>query len=103
MQEPTNSEILRAVKAIDDKFTPLVEDLDKRVKGTELYISDQIAVAKYVAANGTNEQKAATPQPVSTDKSANPNNLAKTIIALFALFTAIVTVLGYVIQVALNK
>jgi len=103
MQEPTNSEILRAVESIDGKFTKLVEGHEKRIKSTEKYINDQKAVAAYVAANGTNAQKAAIPQPITTDDSAKPGTLAKTIISLFALFTAIIGVLGYIFQLAIDK
>lgn len=103
MQEPTNSEILRAVESIDRKFTPLIEKLDGRVQTTEKYINDQIAIAKYVAENGTNAQKATIAQPVSTDEKAQPNALAKTIIAIFGFFTGVIGLLTYVIQMAFNK
>jgi len=103
MQEPTNSEILRAVESIDRKFTPLIEGLDKRLKGAEKYISDQQAVAEYVRQNGTTAQKAAIPQPVSTDESAKPTTLAKTIGLMFTLFTAVIGLITYIIQVAFNK
>lgn len=103
MQEPTNSEILRAVEAIDRKFTPLVEDLDRRVKGTEGYISDQKAVAAYVAANGTHAQKAAIPQPVSTDESAKSNVLAKTIVVIFGFFTVVIGLITTIINSFMAK
>lgn len=103
MQEPTNSEILRAVESIDHKFTPLIEALDKRVKRNERYISDQIAVADYVAKNGTNAQKAAIPQPVTTDEMAKPDRLAKTIVVIFGFFSAVIALITYIIQLAFNK
>lgn len=103
MQEPTNSEILRAVEAIDRKFTPMIEGLDKRLQGNEKYINDQIAVADYVAKNGTNEQKALVPQPVTTDENAKPDKLAKTIGTMFAFFSAVIALITYIIQLAFNK
>ena len=103
MQEPTNSEILRAVEALDRKFVPLIEGLDKRVKGTEKYISDQIAVAEYVKANGTTEQKASTPQPVTTLETAQPDRLAKTIATIFAFFTGVIALITYILQITVDK
>lgn len=103
MQEPTNSEILRAVEAIDRKFAPLIERLDGRVKDTEKYISDQIAVAEYVKANGTPAQKASIPQPVTTDENAKPDKLAKTIVTIFGFFTGVIALITYIIQVAFSK
>lgn len=103
MEQPTNSEILRAVEAIDRKFVPLIADLHSRVKVNERYITDQIAVAKYVEQNGTRAQKASTPQPVSTDDSAKPDTLAKTIGKMFALFTVIIALITYILQIVLDK
>lgn len=103
MQEPTNSEILRAVESIDRKFTPLIERLDRRVEKAENYINNQKAVAAYVAANGTNAQKASIPQPSTTDDNAKPDKLAKTIVAIFGFFSAVIALITYIIQMAFNK
>ena len=102
MQEPSNSEILRAVEAIDAKFAPIVSDHETRIKGTEKYISDQIAVADYVAKNGTPAQKdAIIVSPPKNDEK--PNNLVKTILIMFSLFSGIIGLITYIIQMAFAK
>lgn len=103
MENPTNAELLREIKSIEAKFDKVITDHETRLKTTERYISDQIAVADYVAKNGTFAQKAATPQPTSTDESAKPNNLAKTIAVVFGFFTAVIGLLTYLVQLTINN
>lgn len=103
MLEPTNSEILRAVESLDDKFTTILNDHEGRIKGAENYINGQIAVAKYVADNGATAQKVATPTTINTSESAQPTQLVKMILAIFALFSAIIALITYILQLTLDK
>ena len=103
MQEPTNSEILRAVESIDKKFTLVLDDHEDRIKDAEKYILAQVAVADYVSKNGTAAQKAATPQPLTTLESAQPDKLAKTIATIFAFFTGVIALITYILQLTIGK
>lgn len=93
MNEPTNADLLREIKAI----TKITDDHEQRLKDIEHYKTTQEAVAEYVAKYGTSAQKEGRVTGESDNKE-----LVKTIVKLFSLFTGIIALIYAIIQ-ALGK
>jgi hypothetical protein len=98
---PSNAVILEKLEALDRKFSKVIDDHEERIKDNETYITAKIAVDNYVAQHGTPEQKVLN-NAIKDDDAARPANLVKTIIAMFGLFTAIIGLITYLVQLVLK-